>query len=334
MVAASTARNPFSQSSSFAPSMNGQNPFLQTFGATNATSFDDVPQDNTLPPSQINGTLARSFGQPSPVAQSPFAQGSQKSPSPPQANSYMPSQAASEAISLLSDDEEETQGQSHQEHQSGEVSYSQQAFPNETTNNDINAAFAERSATVSFDQQEAASQAMLRGAYHHATNPFAALADGVSEDESFEEEHGEQHVEEPETAPQPDSYQYSDDQEGDYESGGTPEYQDSDEDAAPNGYIHEEAQDDGDIEDEDGSVEEDDELDVDQSDLDEVRPDDWDSDANGHWDFSDGDEDEEPHGFAPLNSAYNQRVMQTAPEKDPALQEVGNTVEEAIELSD
>ncbi|UJO18853.1 SAC3 family protein 1 [Fulvia fulva] len=324
-----TTRNPFSQSSSFAPSTNGQNPFLQTFGATNATSFDDFPQDNTLPPSQLNGTLARSFGPPSQAAQNPFAQTTQKSQSPPPPNSYMPSQAASEAISLLSDDEEEPHQPGEEEHQSG---HGQNAFLDQTTENDIDGAFAGRSKTVSFDQ-EAASQALVQGAYNYTNNPFAALADGVADGNKEYEEHYEEEGEDDdqqETAPQPDSYQYSDEQEGEYEGDGTPidEYSD---DEAPNGYIDDEASDAGDIEDEDGDIEDED------GDSGAERPADWNSDQDGHWDFSDGDDDEdddEPRGFAPLNNAYNQRVMQSAPAKDPALQFVGNTQEEAIELSD
>ncbi|PPJ50445.1 hypothetical protein CBER1_05542 [Cercospora berteroae] len=268
---------------------------------TTALEEPEQSQDHTIPPSQIPQALSASFGHQDVARQSPFAPTSKGSPTPP-TNSYMPSQAASEAISLLSGDEEDEVAQEDQGGQ--EVAFGQAQF---------------------FNQVDAA--AGLEGfvddvpAQSGYSNKFAALADyddgDVGDDSSGHSEDDLEEVDEKEQLP------------GSYHHGPPlteEELEDEDdedieEDASdqPNGqYMGEYSDDDdgsgdGDVEDEGDFDEEGEEYDEDEE--------------------SEGD----PGVYANGYQHQHGRQVYAAPPKrqvNEALQQVGNDENEPIELSD
>ncbi|GIZ47447.1 hypothetical protein CKM354_001053800 [Cercospora kikuchii] len=268
---------------------------------TTAPEEPEQSQDHTIPPSQIPQALSASFGHQDVARQSPFAPTSKGSPTPP-ANSYMPSQAASEAISLLSDDEEDEVAQKDQGAQ--DVAFGQAQFFNQ-----VNAAAGLEGFVDDVPAQS------------HYSNKFAALADyddGDAGDDS--PGHSEDELEEGDDEEQlPGSYHHGPPlTEEDLED---EDEEDIDEDGSdqPHGqYMGEYSEDeegsgDGDVEDEGDFDEEGEEYDEDEE--------------------SEGD----PGVYANGYQHQHGRQVYAAPPKrqvNEALQQVGNDENEPIELSD
>ncbi|KAM3417660.1 SAC3 family protein 1 [Cercospora zeina] len=279
-----------------------RNSFSQqpSWSFTTALEGPEQSQDHTIQPSLIPEALSASFGHQEVAHQSPFAPTSKGSPTPP-ANSYMPSHAASAAISLLSDDEDEVT----QEDQGGQdLAYGQAQFFNQ-----VNAAAA--AAAAELDE-------FVVDLPGHA-NKYAALAnydDGDADDQEDSPAGGDEVDDE---AGQSESYQYGpplteedlqDDEDEDIEH---------DASDPPNGQYMDEYSDDedgygdGDVEDEDDFGEEGEEYDEDEES--EGDPGVY---ANGH------------------QNQYGRQVYAVPPKRqvNEALQQVGNDEKEPIELSD
>ncbi|KAI5365491.1 putative SAC3/GANP/THP3 domain-containing protein [Septoria linicola] len=342
------APNPFSQSSSFASAVNtGSNPFLQTrsqdqvngpfqgttsshdvqttqlsgfsgfsqpshnqssleqrdttlaqqqtWGFTTAPEELEQTQDHTIQPDHIPDALSASFGQHA------------------SANSYMPSQAASAAISLLSNNEDEAPASNSQPEEN-------EAYGQADIFNQVNAA-AQVDDMLDAEDDGGQDDVSIDNAVGHQTGyagKFAALAEyDDEEDEEDQSAFDEDDVREQ----HPTSYlnatplaeeELDDDDEEDVEDG---------ESDLPNGrYMgeypdEEEGYADGDVEDEG-------DFDEDGEDYDEEEED---------------ESDAEPGMYA--NAYQNQygRQAYAAPPKpqvNEALQKVGNDENEPIELSD
>lgn len=287
-----TSRDPCPQSSSFAPiPPAGSNPFLQATAPKPSGMAhvrpSNIENDQTIQPSQIDQSLARVFDR----TDVSTTDGSRLSQQP---DSYMPSQAASEAVTLLSDDEDGG---------IDEVSYGQrQYFGNGVLDRD-----GAQSGTQSFDNNDAGTAGLLQGAYEY-TNSFAALADPSGGDESDGNDWDTNDETGQLAGGQGGSYQYS------YE-----DVQESDEDdeaevdeGGPNGYFDEEAEEYGDVEDDGDSDEEEGDYDEDE----------------------DGDVDIPPTQYPPRLPRPVAAGNFGVPTPNAELQAVGNTFEEAIELSD
>lgn len=223
------SRNPFRESSSFAPPPASQNPFLQA-GATpvsfhhhEAQHTTPLPNDHTIQPSQVNDVLSHSFG-------SPLAQASNGDFQPSQTTSYMPMQGASQTISLLSDD--------------GEDSGDGDGADEETDNGSL------RPNPFPFSQAVGASFNGFSGngvpdSYQHSEPEEEE--DDMEGDYDEEVEYEEEWDDDPAPAAQPQEFGYGEDQE---------EFDDDEQDS--NGVQEEDGMD-ADEEDEDGYGDEDDE---------------------------------------------------------------------------
>ena len=285
-----TASNPFSTQaqgplsfSNHTTHITNDNPFLQsntansfnsfvsppTFGSKANDQLFTQPKDQTVQPSQINQALSNSWGSSHGHGQNHLMSLPKQSPFPPQQDSYLQSQA----ISLLSDDEDEEQDHSAAQSQVyGNVGH-------DNGNGDL------------FD--ESTEEDELGNSYGHP-NPYAALA----HDPNLEDE--------------VDFESQVSDEEG-YENG----------DEYPNGYPE-------DFGDEDPDGYTDDFGDEDEEGIDGDIDEDG-EDASGY----DEEEDEHVHKHV---IRHNQQFpgfdVPNPPKPNPALQVVGNSVEEAIELSD
>jgi hypothetical protein len=292
-------------------SQNVPNDLAQPQQSFDFGAVDAQPHDHTIQPSQIDNVLSNSFGPTTgqTIDQNSPMTAAYDSTTPPFSNSYMPSQAASQAISLLSDDEDEEDGE-----QEGGEEYTDDNGSNIGVDNNVDASRSFRSVNY---------PAGLDASTH--SNRFAALADDGGEDDSdesqgesvqqktldaqtgsdiediedSEDEHEHQH--------QRTSYQYDDDDEV---SDGPDE-----DDMEPNGV---------DYYDEDGNSisrgDEEDDADTEGS-FDEEDEDDYDEED---------DEDRTSGQFGQLPPFGGPRASQG----NRALHVVGNNVEEAIELSD
>ena len=229
-------------------------------------SFAGGSQDRTIQPSQIGRSLADTLGTSHPFGQNDFQQLSQYNPISAQQDSYLQSQA----VSLLSDDKDET--------------------PNDLGAYQLshNAVVTENPADELLDEPTDDEQPL--NSYGHA-NPYAALAE-----ESEDETDGR-------------GFDSQVEDEEDYDDGL---------DEVPNGYADDEAEDREAV---DGDIDEDETEGL--------------SGSEGYgYDYEDesGDEsDAQPRVWQ--QQAYG-IPWNAKPEPNSALQDVGNTAEEAIELSD
>jgi hypothetical protein len=310
--------NPFLQTTTAYPPFNWHPPGDTGDSRQQDHSFafgtnGDLPQDQTVPPSQINEVLSHSFG-PAPTKlfdhDSPAPDG-YDSTTTPFSNSYMPSQAASQAISLLSDGEDD------------EPADEQTA--NDNDDNDVNMnVYDELAASQSRDpsSDNHASDSFTGPSY---SNKFAALAD---EDEDESDEMAEEVSQQNSNRAESDSGSGDSDLEDNVQRGGFQYNNDdvsdrdefdeneSEEDTLQNGHEYYDEEGDGedrsdeeDDADREGSYDEEEEESYDEEDEDDHRP-------SGHFGSL------PPFGHAPAATG------------NPALQVVGNNVEEAIELSD
>ena len=274
------------------------------------------PQDFTIQPSQLEQLLSNSFGhvsQPVGFGQpansfdnmqtrgfgQPLLEGfEQHSPTRSQPDSYMHTQIANDVVDLMSDDEEE----------------SQPAYANQFAQAPV--------ANGTFDPEEGDEELLddeaeeeIQDSYQYS-NPYAALArdmGGDTEEDVDEEQVGEEfesQVGEEDGVQQQEANGYDyDDEEGGYED-----------ESEEGGY---------DDEDEDGDIEDAEDFD------DEEEP--VDDDENGgdpasfHQRFTNGDQYDEEDGEETETEGH---VWNQQPPKNPALQGVGGTADEAIELSD
>lgn len=292
------------------------------FGApTNGIARSDA-HNFTIQPSQVEQSLSNSFGQSQgyeqPHAQQAFEQPSflqheqlqiltvedecaqEHSPDPPQPNSYTQSQAAPEEISLVSDDEEED---SH-------PAYTQQ-FAQQSMTNGIEGQTDDEDEIL-----DDAADDEIPDSYQHtnpyATNPYAALANDFGAGDTEEDADEEQGSEGSEGAFEDDISQDQVQPNGYY---------------VQNGYANEEESD-GDIED--------------AEDYDDEEPAEEDEGVAGSRAFQrftngnaeESDEEEYDEDETEGSEYQNSHVWNQEPPKNEALQGVGATEEEAIELSD
>ncbi|KAK3111598.1 hypothetical protein LTR53_012995 [Teratosphaeriaceae sp. CCFEE 6253] len=286
----------------------------------------------TIEPSQVRQILSNSFGQPQPSGRhAKSAIGHSRSPSPP-AGADDQVQSASEVISLLSDDEADD---------SPRQLYSSQ--------------YAQRNGTLEeYDEDgeghlDAADEEEVPDSYQytepnsHATNPPTAV--GGRKEDIEPDPHGTN----------PFSVladQYGGDTEEDagiepgYESGGEGSYDDDDDEAqglpAPNGYHNEGGY--GDEEASDGDIEDSDDFEEDDGEMfgDGAGQNGMVSAPRRHGDRAREEseefeefEDDETEDEGAVDSRLDRRAKApTLPTVSPALQVVGHTAEEAIELSD
>ncbi|KAK4569901.1 actin cytoskeleton and mitosis protein [Recurvomyces mirabilis] len=309
--------NPPVDADPFAPAENG---FVDQM-RDSAGFWPNEIQQQTIPPSQIEETLARSFGHYQETQPDPCFDAA--GPSPPQdaRSQYAKSRSASQVISLLSDDEEEEEQQA-----SALAGYAPMIAQLATTNGGVRepedgggtfgyGRFENHNAEVPDSYQYTQHQTQ------YSNNPYAVLAGeyrGDTEDDGEVNPEDEEELEEEDTdvdaAPATNGHRFrsegaDDDEEGDI--GDTEEDYDEEEE-----YDDEEESHGGPVRtfrthhraDEEGEEEE-----FDSEDYDE----------------EDEEEDEERRGVFPSAGRW---PAQSA--KDPALQMVGNTEEEAIELSD
>ncbi|KAK3676343.1 actin cytoskeleton and mitosis protein [Recurvomyces mirabilis] len=309
--------NPPVDADPFAPAENG---FVDQI-RDSAGFWPNEIQHQTIPPSQIEETLARSFGHYQETQPDPYFDAA--GPSPPQdaRSQYAKSRSASQVISLLSDDEEEEEQQA-----SAPAGYAPMIAQLATTNGGARepedgdgtfgyGRFENHNAEVPDSYQYTQHQTQ------YSNNPYAVLAGeyrGDTEDDGEVNLEDEEELEEEDTdvdaAPATNGHRFrsenaDDDEEGDI--GDTEEDYDEEEE-----YDDEEEGQGGPVRtfrshhraDEEGEEEG------------------FDSDD---YDEEDEEEDEEPRGVFPNAGRW---PAQSA--KDPALQMVGNTEEEAIELSD
>ena len=280
-----SSHNPFLQAA--VPKSQGNSASQPAFSAKDKQSIVPDSQDHTINPAQISKSLASSFGSGQGYGQSQFQSGPQYNPTSPQ-TSYLPSQA----ISLLSDDENDTPAASTNHHQ-------------------VRSAADTDGMPVELLDQSTEDEVL--DSYGQG-NPYAALADeGEDEHETGSDSwHGqlENHL------------QYDEDED-----------EDEDEDdelfhenysSVPNGYSGHEDEDEDAV---DGDIDEDETDDVDDIDEDE--------DEEGYI-YEDGEEEEQNEKNPPeqwQRKPFGQ-ARNAPPQKNAAFQSVGNTVEEAIELSD
>ncbi|SMR57114.1 unnamed protein product [Zymoseptoria tritici ST99CH_1E4] len=263
-----------------------------------------APYDNTIQPSQIPEVLSNSFGKASgePLIQDLATTDGYDSTTPALSTSYMPSQAASKAISLLSSDGE-----------------SEDEAEEDVNNNDTNTSVYD-----DVDVQQGQPSVNFAGGsmnWSMYANRYAALANDTeyeSDDKvqqkplaaETDSEAGCSEDNHPQR--QPGSYQYDD---GDDVSGDVEE--DEQEGPPPNGH--------GYYEDEGSSVDRGDE----EEDLGSEGS--YDSEDEGSYDEDDG---EDNNAGGPAGQLPRFGYPPPPPRPNPALQVVGNNVEEAIELSD
>lgn len=229
-------RNPFRESSSFAPPPATQNPFLQA-GATPVSFHHHEAQhtsllqnDHTIQPSQVNNVLSQSFG-------SPIAQATNGGSQPSQTTSYMPMQGASQTISLLSDDGEDVDDGDGADEETGNESFQPNPF--------------------SFGQAIGAPFNGFSGngipdSYQHSES--GGEEDEVEGDYDEEVEYEEEWDDNPAPTTQPQEFEFGEEQE---------EFDDDEQD--PNG-VQEEDDMDADEEDEDGYGDEDDDGEIEYDD--------------------------------------------------------------------
>lgn len=300
--------SPFSQNATSSSSWSLDPPKrINATYATEQPSFDfgfpkfSNPTDQTVQPEHVPTALSHTFGTTATPMESQFAPATHGSATPPQTGSYMPSHAASEAISLLSDDAEDDE-----------------QMPNGQDDSSIamdNAADFNPDSTASYG---VAARAAQHSAY---AGQFAAIAnhdeeEGEGEDDDLEQysggsdedvsaEDGEDTDEQ-----EPDSYPYGD---------VVDDEEISEEDEVPNGHYRgsdEPFSDEEGAEGEDGDIE-----DYDEQDYDE-------------------DEEEDDLDGAPYANTYRSQAEALTykpfvpPVPNQALQGVGNNEDDAIELSD
>lgn len=255
--------------------ISDHNPFLQSsvtnsfegFGSQQASGFKDKNlksatfQDHTIQPSQINQALANSFGSSHGFGHNQVLALPKHSHTPPQQGSYLQSQA----ISLMSDDEDETPVQSAPQSEFHSNAHTEELF------------------------DESADENELFNVHGHV-NPYDLLAHQADEDEG--------------------DWDGQVDDEDDHYDG---------RDEGLNGY----ADDEEDVEESGDGTTDDDEV----GDFDE----DEDEEGDGS---EEGSEDNRPAQRIPWQRQEFDNPWTAKPEKNPALQAVGNTAEEAIELSD
>lgn len=270
--------------------------------------------DFTIQPSQVQESLSASFGnsQPQGFGQQLFHHFEQHSPTPPQPDSYINTQSLSQqAFSLLSDDDE-------QEPPTYANHFAQQ--PADNGNPD-----AEHSDEILDDAEDEEVQDSYQ---YTQNNMYAALANELGGDTEEDIEDGESGV---------DFQSQSGEEVEDAQSGVDFQSQLGEEFEAegqePNGYGFDEQEGgyqdedlDGDVEDAEDydseeELEDDDETEGDPYSMRQVRL------TNG--DDLTEDEDEEDD-----IDPRDQRLWNGQPPKNDAFQDVGATVEEAIELSD
>ncbi|KAK3713968.1 actin cytoskeleton and mitosis protein [Vermiconidia calcicola] len=289
-----TASNPFSSLTPKAPvsfanhttQMSNENPFLQTHASATPNATDSLnafasqpifgsnlhdlppgePQNQTIDPSQINQALSNSFGSVHGHGYNHLFSLPNNTPAPPQQDSYLQSQA----ISLVSDDEDDELEASTSHSQAYD-----NAGPDEMN---------EELLDESTDEDE------LRNSYGHP-NPYAALAHDSGDDEQdWQSRAGDEDGYEEGDASGPDGHAYYE-EEGDDEDGV------------------------------DGDIDEDE-----TDDIEDISEDD--RDGEDGFGFEDAEQEDQQHaqghgGFWPAQ-----------PQKSSVLLDVGNTAEEAIELSD
>lgn len=284
-------------------------PFMQSTASNTFSSFASQPafgaqakssqpgdvHDFTIQPSQVQQSLSNSFGasqsqgfgQPSQGFGPQSFQGfSQHSPTPPQPDSYMFTQSATDAIGLLSDDEDDTQ-----------PAYATQMAQEPAINGN-------QTDDGSDELIDHAADEEAEDSYDY-NNPYAALANDMGGD--TEEDADEGHTGQ------------------DFQSQFDKEFED--EQQGPNGYDFDQEGGygdeglDGDIEDaedyDDEGIQDDDETEVGSYSM--------------HQHFTNGNdyEEETDEDVGPTRRVLNPQLP-----KNEALQGVGGTQEEAIELSD
>ncbi|KXS99051.1 hypothetical protein AC578_6961 [Pseudocercospora eumusae] len=316
-----TSADPFSQQAKPAFGSFGTNAIAQnsgcaapakqpTFSLASAQSFETG--DHTIQPEQFPDALSTGFRHPEQKRPSPFAPTTNGSPTPPQMNSYMQSQATSAAISLLSDDEDEIVETSGSNVPNGQMEFFNQLENAAASDVDEAEPVPAQVATSSF---EYAPPSVSRNAY---ANQFAALADydeeeGAADEEEQDEDADQQYAEDDEEQ-EPDSYQH-----GDILDDNSFEDEESEDGLEmPNGGYNKAHYD-------EYSGEE--ELGGEVGDIEDYSEDGYD------------DEEEEDDGQEPLYannhfSRANYRAMpkQQAPPVNAALQAVGNNNDDPIEL--
>ncbi|KAK5743343.1 actin cytoskeleton and mitosis protein [Elasticomyces elasticus] len=296
-----TANQPFGMFSQ--PVQDSENTSFASqpaFGGTNG-AWPSVNHNFTIQPSQVEQTLSNSFGH----AQT-FGQPSSFAPlgtlTSTQPDTYDVTRAASDVISLLSDDEGDNEQQS-------QMQFAQAP----ETNGDEND--TEETEVLDEYDEEVPGSYQYTNPNNYSSNPYAALADEVGGDTE------EDVVAELEYESEEGSY----DEEEQVDGQGA---------QVTNGYyqrngFEEEDEDDGDIEDAE-DFEEDEEFDE-EDDPNGVEP------AQRQQQFPENDDDmfkgfEDDEGESTLDPSLD--VWRKEPSVNPSLQVGGSTVEEAIELSD
>ena len=327
-----------SQTQANGTSHGSSNAFAQNQNWSFATAPEqpEQTQDHTISVDQIPDALSASFGHPAATLPDAFA--SQESEATP-ANSYMPSQTAAAAISLLSDDEDETPRQVAESDQN--TAFGQAQFFNQLANaaDDGKSLFGDEEAEEETQDQPPASQPEY-------INRFAALADehdSEDNEEQYEDEEDEREEDFPGqnqmTTPNESELEYDDDDEEDEQEPGS--YQ--------HGPVLTEAELADDDENED--LEEDEELELDEAGnilskrfAREYSEEDEDGDVEDEDGYDeegeeyDEETDEDPGMYANSYQAnYGRQVYAAPPPKSQAaeaLQKVGQDENEPICLSD
>ncbi|KAK5742606.1 actin cytoskeleton and mitosis protein [Elasticomyces elasticus] len=270
------------------------------FGGMNG-AWPSVNHNFTIQPSQVEQTLSNSFGHAQTFGQpSSFAPLGTLTSTQPDFRDI--TRAASDVISLLSDDEDNNEEQNQM----------QFAQAPETNGDEID---TEETEVLDEDDEEVPDSYQYTNPNNYSSNPYAALADEVGGDTE------EDVVAELEYESEEGSYDEEEQVGGQAAQVANGYYQ-------RNGY-EEEDEDDGDIEDaedfedEEEFDEEDDPNGVEPAQRQQQFPEDDDDLFNGF----EGDEEE-----STLDPSLN--VWRKEPSVNPSLQGVGSTVEEAIELSD
>ncbi|KAK4548529.1 hypothetical protein LTR36_009439 [Oleoguttula mirabilis] len=256
--------------------------------------------DFTIQPSQMQQSLSNSFGnsQPQDFGQQPFHDFEQQSPTPPRPDSYMHSQSLSQqAFSLLADECE-------QEPPAYASHFAQQPAVNGNADGEY-----------SDDLLDPADDEEVQDSYQYTdgNNVYAALANDLGGDTEEDADEGQSGID----------FLSQVDEES------------ADDGHAPNGYAYGYDQQNGGYQDEglDGDVEDEEDYDSDEE-LEDDEETEGGTPSIRHEGFTNGDDYTEGEDDEDDIDPRTQRAWNQQPPKNDALQDVGATVEEAIELSD